>query len=302
MIPSYPKVFTVGDRHSLKLLDNHVQVTEKIDGSQFAFAKINGTLLFRSKGQQIFIGSVPNLFKPAVDYIVSIHDLVPENIYFYGETLCKPKHNTLAYINVPKNHITLFAALNIDGSAVPEEDVLIYAAMMKVDHVPVIYTGPINNFEAMQAIQSFLDRDSYLGGQKIEGVVIKNFKQELLIGGQVFPFLQAKYVSEAFKEVHQKSWSKENTGKGKWLSYVEGFRTEARWLKAVQHLRDSNLLDQSPKDIGPLLKEIAKDIIEEEKENIKEKLWNEFGKECIRKAQAGFPEWYKEYLVKQLGE
>ena len=50
MIPSYPKVFTVGDRHTLNLFKGPVQITEKVDGSQFAFGKIDNELHFRSKG------------------------------------------------------------------------------------------------------------------------------------------------------------------------------------------------------------------------------------------------------------
>jgi hypothetical protein len=54
----------------------------------------------------------------------------------------------------------------------------------------------------------------------------------------------------------------------------------------------------APRDIGKLIKEIQNDIISEELESIKNGLWKIFGLELIRKATAGFPERYKEYLMK----
>lgn len=45
----------------------------------------------------------------------------------------------------------------------------------------------------------------------------------------------------------------------------DSYRTEARWQKAVQHLRDEGKLLGEPKDIGPLMAEIWRDLVEEEK-------------------------------------
>lgn len=50
-------------------------------------------------------------------------------------------------------------------------------------------------------------------------------------------------------------------------------RTEARWSKAVSHLKDRDALLQEPKDIGPLMKEVKQDILVEESDFIKEKLF-----------------------------
>lgn len=301
MIPSYPKIFQLGDRHILDLFEGPVQITEKVDGSQYGFGKVNGEVKHRSKGAQLVLGHVQQLFTQAVEYIESIKDILPEGVKFYGEVICRPKHNVLQYNTVPKNHIALYAALNADGSAVPPEQVMNYATILGIDHVPVLFTGvvPSSSYEdLLMFLKGILERESYLGGPKIEGVVVKNFTKEFELMGIIHPFKQGKYVSEAFKEVHQKSWTKENTGRGRWEDYKLGFKTEARKLKAVQHLRDAGLLQFEPKDIGLIVKEIARDVAEEEKENIKEYLWNEFGKDCIRTAQQGAAEWYKEYLVK----
>jgi hypothetical protein len=111
--------------------------------------------------------------------------------------------------------------------------------------------------------------------------------------------MSGKYVSEQFKEKHQSGWDKEHRAKGRIDLYLEQYASEARWHKAVQHLNDVGELEHSPKDIGKLLKEINSDVTEEEKETIKDFLWNEYKGELSRKATRGFPEWYKQYLLTQ---
>lgn len=81
--------------------------------------------------------------------------------------------------------------------------------------------------------------------------------------------------------------------------YVEAHRTEARWMKGIQHLTEKGELEYSPRDIGNLIREIKADIEEEEKENIKEFLWREFGQEFLRRSTSGLPEFYKEWLAKR---
>ena len=110
--------------------------------------------------------------------------------------------------------------------------------------------------------------------------------------------MSGKYVTEEFKEVHNKNWKAENTGKGKLEVAISQYRSEARWNKAVQHLRDDGRLTESPRDIGELIKEVRKDISLEEKENIKDQLWSIFKNDFLGMATSGLPEWYKEKLVK----
>jgi hypothetical protein len=146
-------------------------------------------------------------------------------------------------------------------------------------------------------LQYLLQTESILGGPKIEGFVVKNYERKFLLGGQPMPIMAGKFVREDFKEVHRQSWGKKYTGKGRWETFVESFRTEPRWQKAVQHLAERGELENSPRDIGKLIKEVQGDIIGEEKEAIKEFLWSQFGQEVVRTAVKGLPEWWKEKLL-----
>lgn len=291
MLKAFPKIFALGTKYVLDIFNEDVEITEKADGSQFCFGKVDGELFVRSKGVQLFFDNPEKMFAQAVDYIASIEEKIPDNMAFYAEYFKKPKHNTLAYDRIPKNHLMLFGAMNPDLTFIP--DFSQYADLFDIEMVPVIHTGKADP----QMIEKLLDRDSVLGGAKIEGVVVKNYHRPFLLGGQPLPLMCGKYVSEKFKEVHGKNWGKEKTSAGKLETFFSSYRSEARWEKAVQHLRDAGKLAMEPKDIGSLIKEIQVDIMEEEAEAVKDFLWNNFRGELMRKATAGFPEWYKKRLL-----
>lgn len=295
MIKSFPKVFAIGTDYISSIFEGIVEITEKIDGSQFVFGKLDDVLYLRSKGQQIFPENPDKMFKEAVNYICSIEEKIPNNTVFYCEYLKKPKHNILNYSSIPRNHLILFGVADKTEKFYSYDALCKYAEMLDIDIVPRIYIGKINNAEE---IIKLLDRESILGGTNIEGIVVKNYNQPFLLGGQPIPLMAGKYVSEKFKETHRKNWGKEFTGKGKWEVFKDSFRTNARWEKAIQHLQEKNELENSPRDIGKLILEIKNDITEEEKENIKEFLWKEFGEEVLRYSTKGFPEFYKEKLLK----
>jgi hypothetical protein len=295
MIKSFPKIFHLGDKYTQNIFNEDVEITEKIDGSQFDFGKINGELFIRSKGSKIIEGNIPKMFQKGVDYVISIVDKIPDNTIFYGEYLSKPKANVLAYDRVPKNNIILFGVSDEQDNFISKYDELRkFADLIDIETVPLLYSGKI---EKIEELHKLLETISILGGQKIEGFVVKNYTQSYVFGNMIIPILSGKFVSEEFKEVHAHDWKKENTGRGKFDLFKQGFRSDARWNKAIQHLKEKNELDNSPRDIGNLLKEIKKDIIEEEKENIKDFLWREFSDEILRYSINGFPEYYKAKLL-----
>lgn len=292
-IPAFPKIFHLGDRSVARLFDDDVEITEKVDGSQFAFGWLDDRLQCRSKGAIINPDIPPNLFAPAVAYVQSIKDRLPKDIVFWGETLCKPKHNSLGYERVPTNHIALFGYKDFQGMTDPNyERLKAWAGQLGLDVVPLLYDGKI---ESHTQLNEFLDRDSFLGKVKLEGIVVKRWVPTEIYGAEQ-PCMAMKLVSDRFKEIHSKN-PDFMKGKSKWIDFCEAFRTEARWEKAIIHLKEEGLLEDSPRDIGKIIPEVNRDITEECKELIKEKLWQFFGKEVFREATKGFPEWYKNRLV-----
>ncbi len=128
----------------------------------------------------------------------------------------------------------------------------------------------------------------------MEGVVIKNYTR-FGTDGHV---LMGKYVCEAFKEVHRKEWTRANPTNGEILDQLlDQYRTEARWHKAVQHLKEAGKYNGDPSDIGPLIKEIREDFVKECKAEVQELLWDWARKRIYDKVSHGAPEWFKKQLL-----
>ncbi len=292
MINSYPKIYALGHRELGPLFFDPVIVEEKVDGSQFSFGVLGHELHCRSKGQALVVDAPDKMFAQAVATAQELAPLLRPDWVYRGEYLQKPKHNTLAYDRIPKRHIALFDVcpgletyLSVDEKAAEAE-------RLGLETVPALHVGPVASADELLA---FLERVSFLGGQKIEGVVVKNYARF----GADKKALMGKHVSEAFKEVHRHEWKKENPGgKDMIASLCEQYRTEARWNKAIQHLRERGELTESPKDIGPLLREVQTDIEAECHAEIAEKLYAWARKDVLRAAGHGLPEWYKEQLTR----
>ena len=296
MISAFPKIFAIGTDYIKDIFNEEVEVTEKVDGSQFAFGKIDGEFFMRSRGKQIFPETSDKMFKEGVDYALSIEPILSDNTVCYCEYLKSPRHNILTYERTPKNHLILFAMSDNKAKFEHTHAQLVAAAtFLGIEVVPLLYKGRVDSPEELL---EFLEKDSILGGVSIEGIVAKNFDRPFLLGGQPIPLMAGKFVSEKFKEVHREQWGKKHSIKGKWETFLESFKTEARWHKAVQHLKEAGELENAPRDIGKLIKEIQSDISDEEKEDIKEFLWKEFGGQLLRHSTRGFAEWYKEELMK----
>lgn len=72
---------------------------------------------------------------------------------------------------------------------------------------------------------------------------------------------------------------------------------KARWLKAIQHLREKGALKDGPEDIGPLMRELSTDLHAEEAVWIAEKLFEAFWKQIAKGVSNGFPDFYKKLLA-----
>lgn len=296
MLRAFPKIFAIGTDYISSIFEGNVEITEKVDGSQFVFGNIKGELFVRSKGKQMVLEAPEKMFRVAVDYALKVQDKIPDNTVFYCEYLQVPHHNVLNYERTPKNNLVLFAVSDeYDNFENNYKEIKKYAKLLDIDIVPLLYEGEIKKTDELLKM---LETDSYLGGQKVEGIVVKNYDKPFLLGGQPIPLMAGKFVSEKFKEVHKSTGGREHTGKGRWETFKDTYATEARWNKAIQHLKEKGELTNTPKDIGKLIIEIQKDIGEEEKETIKKFLWKEFGKELLRRSGRGFPEYYKEKLMK----
>lgn len=291
MINSYPKIWNMGHPQLTELLLDDVLVEEKVDGSQFSMMRTReGELVIRSKGAGIVVDGPDKMFAAGVAVAKEL-PLVPGWVY-RGEYLRSPKHNTLSYSRIPRNHIALFDVMVAPETYVEPAEKAMIADSLGLEVVPHIFSGRI---ESPDQIAEFLNRESFLGGAKIEGVVIKNYKR-FTRDGKV---MLGKHVSEDFKEIHKTSWTRENPHQKDILTILAAkVQSPARWAKAVHRLRDDGKLQNAPQDIGPLMKELHHDIDMETREEMAEVLLKWAMPHVKRAGTRGFPEWYKERLMK----
>lgn len=295
---SYPSIYNFGHKAVQDLFSVPVYVEEKVDGSQFSFGRFvdeggNMELRIRSKGATIIPDAPPAMFRAAVETVQALQTELTPGWTYRGEVLAKPKHNTLHYERVPAGHIVLFD-IN-DG----HESYLSYAAKkheatrLGLETVPLLYWGQVVTADQLRALLSTI---SVLGGQRVEGVVVKPIGYGLF--GLDKKALMGKFVSEEFKEMHTKAWADSNPTKGDIVErIVEGLRQPARWNKAIIHLRERGLISDDAKDIGAILKEVAQDLDKEAQDEVKDALFKAFWRDIKRRSTTGLPEWYKQQLL-----
>lgn len=309
-----PKVYSLGHRHTQGILEGEIRIQEKIDGSQFSFCFTSGDvpmLECRSKGTVMLSGD-PGMFKQAVDSVQQMAEngQLPSGYVFHCEYLAKPKHNVLTYACIPAGHLVLFDVRNAAGEYLPDE-VNAWATVLGIQPVPTIWKGHASGLVPLvhdgtreagiaKGLFAMMDRESILGGTQMEGIVIKNYAKPHPESESGFAPMTAKVVSDKFKEKHAfKSHPRGEAGFGPiGEKLVQQLRTEARWMKAIQHLKESGQLLTDEKDIGPLVREIQRDLLEEESDWIKQQLFAEFCQGICRGVVQGFAQYYMAILSK----
>lgn len=284
-----PKCWSLGHRMVRDLFKDPCIIEEKVDGSSFSFGVYGGELRWRSKDVEM---NAADMFKKAIDTIKEKAPLLREGWRYSGEYLSSPKHNTLCYERTPKDYIAIFDISPSQETYLSYHEKVAEASRLGFETVPLLFEG----IPTEPLIQALMARDSYLGKVKIEGVVIKNYARFAEDDGKA---LMGKYVSEAFKEVHRVDWKVKNPLQGDILhNIITTYRTEARWHKAIQHLKERALITNSPKDIGPLCSEVVSDTFIECKDAIQDALFKWAWEKLKRELTYGVAVWYKEQLLK----
>lgn len=292
MINSFPSVYQIGHSAIPNLFDGEVIVQEKVDGSQFSWSITSGLLEARSKNQQIILDAAPDMFKHAVATIKELETLLHPDWVYRAEYLGKPKHNTMAYARVPKQNLILYDISEGPENYLLYEAVVTEAERLGLEVVPQYYRGELRD---LGLLKGFLDRESILGGCKVEGVVVKNYA----VYTREKKVAMGKYVQADFVEKNSKDFRSRNpTQSDIAQTLIDLYRNEARWRKAIQHLREQGKLERSPRDIGLLMREVPDDVLEECESEIKDALFEHFWKQIQRGITAGLPEFYKEELAR----
>jgi hypothetical protein len=297
MINSYPSIYNLGHKAIIDLLKGPVIAEEKIDGSQFSF-KRNGAIdeiECRSKGAVVNTVVPEGMFAQGVKVVQELGYALPDGLTFRGEYLAKPKHNVLCYSRIPNKNIVIFDINDGEESYLDYDRKAQLAADLGLEVVPILFRGMLTD---VTKLRELLERESFLGGQKVEGVVIKPLNYDLF--GRDKKVLMGKFVSEAYKEVHSAEWKTLHAtkGPGDVINIMAAqFATPARWEKAIIHLKEKGEIEDSNRDIGKLIAEVPADVLKECEGEIREQLFKWAWPQLRRKLTGGLPEWYKQRLL-----
>jgi hypothetical protein len=216
---------------------------------------------------------------------------LPNNYIFRGEYLSKPKHNILCYDRIPKQNIIIFDIEAGDGSKAyfPPDVVRNIAEKQGFEVVPTLWEGLYDDVD-FDLINSLLKTRSILGGNLIEGIVIKCYSQRDANGDT----LMCKYVRDDFKEMNG---GKKNKTQVDIVNDIgAALANRARFEKAVQHALEDNELTGDMTDMGVLMRMLNEDF-EEHVDEIKTQLYSHYRKQIQRVSANGFATWYKGKLL-----
>jgi len=296
----YPKIRNLGHPEVDTIFRGAVEVTEKIDGSQFSFGNIEGQLFAMSKRARIDDNNIPKMFAAAYRGAKKRFEagILPEGVVFRGENLSRPKHNVLKYERVPRDNFILFDVMI--GARTERylqyKDIAEWAKKIDYEVVPLLFSGYVKDLEHLQKLAEEIK--PVLGGEHVEGMVFKNyFMFNEYTGKPMF----AKYVRPNYREEHSILSKNGKAGKPKATPREIGkaYANEVRWNKCLMRLQEEGRLTHSPKDIGLIIKEAQLDLEEEDKEVIKERLWKLYRRDIMTGAVRGIAPWYKELLNKK---
>lgn len=279
------KIYRLGaDRSHARLHETvagPVRVDEKIDGSQITFGVFDGRLLIRSKGRDMSNDEPTGMFGAGLTAIRAVSDRLRPGATYHGEYLQRPKHNVLAYERVPKNHVVLFDVV-VDGGFM-HPSLLAEFCEEAGAFEPVQY-----RYMHLSEVTPAVFQTSQLGGVP-EGVVIKH-------NG-----VAAKLVSVQFHEVKEDrtTRTRPNPKADLAVTLANKYCPPARYLKAVQRLKEAGEWNGDLRDIGSLRREISQDIHLECAEEIKQYLYELVRKDVLKQSLGPLTEWYKQYLTNE---
>ena len=287
------------------IFDGYVVIEEKIDGSQFRIEiKKDGTISCGSHHQDGIIAD--SMFKLGIENAQHIFaNYKPsEDITVFCEYLSTIKQNSIPYGKVPLHNLIIFDVKR-DTLYLNRAQKELFAKEHGMDVVPILWEGDGSKISTDGKIhdtfkEELLKKESCLGHGKgfdrIEGFVVKNYAKFYDINR--YPHYEGhwkciKIVNDSFKEKN----NEENPNRtNKFQELKDNYRTEARCLKTIQHLKEKGLLKGDLSDLGLLVPEMKHDIEEEEGEGLKNTLYKMFAPEVLGYATKEMIPTYKKYL------
>jgi hypothetical protein len=265
-----------------------VRVDEKIDGSQINFGVFGGQLRIESKSREQSLDNPDKMFSQGIYSILAQSPELWCNHTYIGEYLMKPHHNVLTYGRIPIGNIVVFDVVTPEGVCLPYSQFAEHVRQVGFEPVQCVHMPAVDAIRIGQSTPQYFH--AQLGGAS-EGIVVKS---EGTLEGRIV----AKFVSDQFKEVKGDRTSRNiaNPGKEVAVTMANKYCPSARFLKAVQHMKENSEWTGTMRDIPRLRELVARDLTEECGEQIKAELYELYRKEIQKAALQPVAAWYEQYL------
>ena len=248
LCPTNTEAFAVGD---------HIQITEKYDGSNASIECVNGQILAFSRKLPVVYNNTLNGFFEYVQKKIAEGLTIPENLVIFGEW--SGARNKIVYEK--KKMWLVFDIFNRETeSYMPQEYVKAFCVEHGLDYIHELYNGP---FISWEHCRTFSYMPAY--GQTQEGIVVKN--QDKLTDSDGYFYL--KIVNPEFKEKMNKPPKEidpeKEAAKANAQSLMEQIVTRNRVEKMLFKLRDDGIIGETlaPSDMGVIAKNLPRRIYED---------------------------------------
>lgn len=236
-------------------------------------------------------------FRPKdIDYmfrILSKHYKAPiHKVTVFGEYMPSSKPKKIPYNRAPKNYLAVFDIMvsNEEKYAFLHPIDTKFDAIcetLQVDQVPTLHFGNgCGMQDFIKVNETFFDKESYLGGHKIEGTVSKSYDNFLdkngvkmvdkSYGGEKLALPMIKFVQPYLQEHAYVEKMDTSTIEG--IAQFIGDRciTEGRVYKALTKLEFDAQTTYDRSNTKEIIKEVMNDVLVEEDASIRKMLYKEF--------------------------
>lgn len=240
-------------------LNDHIQITEKVDGSNASIQKISGKLVAFSRKQQL---DEFNTLDGFYDYVQTLNpNDFEENYVIFGEWLRK---NKIIYEKENMHKWYVYDIYDLKNETWKDQTfVKNYADTHNLIYVNILYDGP---FISWDHCRTFMNSPHY--GNRQEGIVVKN-QTKLNDPNTRLPFY-LKIVNDDFKEsmkikVREPKSDEQIEAETKAGELARSIITSRRIEKMIFALRDEGVFPEKlePKDMKIVAQNLPKRVYED---------------------------------------
>ena len=261
-----PKIYRLGTSYTSHVLNSKVEITGKLDGSQFRIYKPSeGVLLYGSRNARWDVRKDYNKqFKPVVDLCLEYEDdilqAVPVGCTIFGEYIGKRNKHRIHYLTDEDLFIFNFF---YDGIWYPADWI-----SLPFPKVKQIVKDKVMSISDCLDLLKEISPDMYTHNnlvipdeERMEGIVIKNYDPDFPSYSERF----AKLVHPRFKEITSKMFPLDKEETKKESAFLKYALTRQRVEKCVWYLRENDDEFALHMNLMPkLMPLVLEDILREE--------------------------------------